>query len=155
MNRTDWPVRPALTGDIFALAPLRADLWPDGTPEHHAEELGRAFKGQLHWVEVILVAESAGRIIGFAELSLRSTVNGCESTPVGYLEGWYVVPEFRHRGVGRALVAAGEAWARMRGCTEFGSDADYDNLDSAAAHRALGFEEEGVVRTFRKRLLEG
>src|SRR5690348_712280 len=99
MNRSDWPVRPAQAGDIAALAPLRADLWPDGTPAHHAEELVRAFRGELHWVEVILVAEAAGQIIGFAELSLRSTVNGCESTPVGYLEGWYVIPEFRHREV--------------------------------------------------------
>lgn len=152
MNHATWPIRSAREGDLPALVPLRAALWPDGTPEHHAAELRRALAGELHWVDTILVAESGGRVIGFAELSLRSTVNGCETTPVGYLEGWYVVPERRRQGVGRALVAAAEAWARAQGCTEFGSDADYENLGSAAAHRALGFEEQDIVRTFRKHL---
>jgi aminoglycoside 6'-N-acetyltransferase I len=69
---------------------------------------------------------------------------------VAYLEGWYVVPGLRRQGVGRALVAAAEAWARAQGCTEFGSDAVLDNEPSAAAHRALGFEETAQIRCFKK-----
>ena len=85
-----------------------------------------------------------------AELSIRSIVEGCSSGRVAYLEGWYVVPEARRRGVGRALVEAAEAWGREQGCTEFGSDTQLDNLDSAAAHRALGFTEVEQIRCFRK-----
>jgi hypothetical protein len=33
---------------------------------------------------------------------------------------------------------------------ELGSDTEFDNLASAAAHRALGFEEAGVIRCFIK-----
>jgi aminoglycoside 6'-N-acetyltransferase I len=54
--------------------------------------------------------------------------------------------------VGGALVRAAERWARSQGCREFASDAEADNRVSAAAHRALGFAEVGVVRCFRKDL---
>jgi aminoglycoside 6'-N-acetyltransferase I len=71
---------------------------------------------------------------------------------VAYLEGWFVVPEARRRGVGRALIAAAEQWGRSEGCREFASDAEPDNEISAAAHSALGFSDVGLVRCFRKDL---
>jgi aminoglycoside 6'-N-acetyltransferase I len=63
-----------------------------------------------------------------------------------------VVAEHRSRGVGRALVASAEDWARRMGCREFASDTEADNALSAAAHRALGFEQVVVQRCFRKQL---
>jgi aminoglycoside 6'-N-acetyltransferase I len=54
--------------------------------------------------------------------------------------------------VGGALVRAAEAWSRARGCAEMASDTEVENARSAAAHRALGFEEVGRVLLFRKSL---
>ena len=71
---------------------------------------------------------------------------------VAYLEGWFVLPETRVRGVGRALVLAAEEWGRSQGCREFASDADPHNDVSRAAHCALGFADMGLVRCFRKDL---
>jgi aminoglycoside 6'-N-acetyltransferase I len=71
---------------------------------------------------------------------------------VAYLEGWFVLPEIRKRGVGRALVVAAEEWGRSQGCREFASDADPKNDVSKAAHAALGFVDVGLVRCFRKDL---
>jgi len=48
------------------------------------------------------------------------------------------------------LVRVAEDWARSQGCTEFASDALIDNHVSAAAHRALGFQETVQIRCFRK-----
>jgi aminoglycoside 6'-N-acetyltransferase I len=56
----------------------------------------------------------------------------------------------RREGIGRALVAAAEAWARGQGFLEFASDALAENAVSAAAHRALAFEEVALIRCFRK-----
>ncbi|MSO56595.1 MAG: GNAT family N-acetyltransferase [Acidobacteria bacterium] len=79
---------------------------------------------------------------------------GCATDRVGFLEGWYVAPEARGQGAGRALVAAAENLARAEGCTEFASNALADNDLITKAHRALDFEEVEVIRCFRKDLVE-
>ena len=143
-------VRPGTPADAEALACLRYALWPDGSEAEHRREVVRFFEARPGGA--ILVAEDVSGLLGFAELSIRPYAEGCESGRVGFLEGWYVVPRARRRGIGRRLVAAGEEWARAAGCTEFGSDAEADNELGAAAHHALGFEEVGLIRCFRKDL---
>ena len=91
-------------------------------------------------------------LVGFAELSLRPYAEDCRTSPVAFLEGWYVAPSMRRRGVGRALVRAAEEWGRAQGCREFGSDTQFDNSASIAAHLALGFDDAGALRSFRKDL---
>jgi uncharacterized protein (TIGR02246 family) len=49
----------------------------------------------------VLLAEDAAGILGFAEVSIRPYAEGCSTDRVGYLEGWFVRPEARRRGVGR------------------------------------------------------
>ncbi len=101
---------------------------------------------------VLFAEDGHARPIGFVELSLRAYAEGCLSDNVAYVEGWYVAPEARGGGVGRALIEAAEDWARRQGCTELASDAQLDNAVSAAAHKALGFSEAGQIRCFRKAL---
>lgn len=119
----------------------------------HAREIERFFAGESHEpLAVLLACGAAGAVLGFAELSIRNVVESCETDRVAYLEGWYVEPDVRRRGVGRALVRAAEDWGRAQGCTEFASDTEIENAASAAAHAALGFEEVDRIRCFRKRL---
>ena len=144
-------VRPAEPSDAATWLRLRVTLWPDGSEAEHAEEIDRFFIGRSRDPGAVLLAEDAsGRVIGFAELSVRPHAEGCRSDRVAYLEGWFVVPEARCRGVERALVEAAEAWGRAQGCSEFASDTQPDNEASAAAHRALGFTDAGLVLCFRK-----
>jgi aminoglycoside 6'-N-acetyltransferase I len=146
-------IRAARPEDAGSLLPLRCALYSDGPEEEHRRELAAFFDGEAREPLEILVAEgSAGILLGFCELSIRPYADGCRTDRVGYLEGWYVVPDARRRGLGAALVAAAEEWARGRGCSEFASDAVVDNRVSIAAHRALGFEDAGVIRCFRKDL---
>ena len=101
---------------------------------------------------VLLAEDAEGLALGLAELSIRPCAEGCESRRVAYLEGWFVLPEARRQGVGRALVKAAENWGRLQGCFEFASDTQPDNETSVAAHRAIGFGDVGLVRCFRKDL---
>jgi aminoglycoside 6'-N-acetyltransferase I len=145
-------VRLVEPGDADRWLELRRALWP-GAADRHQDDIARYFAGRSREPLAVLLAEDEnGWITGFAELSVRAYAEGCESDRVAFLEGWYVAPEARGQGVGRALVAAAEAWGRAQGCSEFASDAEADNAVSAAAHRALGFTEVGLVRCFRKDL---
>lgn len=146
-------IRAATAADSAAWLAMRCALWPEGSAQEHAAEIEQFFAGQTHLLLVVLLAfDAAGKAVGFAELSIRSVVDGCETDRVAYLEGWYVEPETRRHGVGRALVEAAEAWGRAQGCTEFGSDTQVANTISAVAHLALGFTETDQVRCFKKRL---
>ncbi len=146
-------VGPATPQDARAWLGMRQALWPEESSTYHAREVESYFASRLREpLEVLLAVDESGNPIGFAELSIRRYAEGCNTDHVGYLEGWYVAPEARRQGVGRALVRAAEQWARSQGCTEFASDAVLDNDVSAAAHRALGFTETVLLRCFRKDL---
>jgi aminoglycoside 6'-N-acetyltransferase I len=155
-------IRHAEPADANPWLALRRELWPEEDERSLAAGAARFFAdprpGPGTMPEAVLVAVEAGAVpvlVGFAEVSRRAYAEGCETSPVGFLEGWYVVPARRRQGVGRALVAAAEGWARALGCREFASDALAENTVSAAAHRALGFEEVEVIRCFRKDLASG
>lgn len=146
-------IRPVAPQDASSWLGMRRALWPDGSESEHAREIVAFFEGRASEPLAVLVAQDgADRLVGFAELSIRAYAEGCHTDRVAYLEGWYVVPDARRQGVGRALIAAAEAWGRSQRCTEFASDAELPNDASAAAHRAVGFTEVARVRCFRKDL---
>ncbi|MFQ5569947.1 MAG: GNAT family N-acetyltransferase [Rhodothermales bacterium] len=147
-------VRNVETKDRDAWLRMRYDLWPNDQAGH-AGAIARFFSGGVFGIDAVLVAEDRGELKGFVELYIRPCAEGCISERVAYLEGWYVVPEARRRGVGRALIAAAEQWAKEQGCQEFASDAAPENVMSMEAHLACGFEEVGLVRCFRKGLPAG
>ena len=110
-------IRPAQETDLDQLAHLSRALWPDCSAQEHAQELRLKLGGKPDSIPTkpltIFVAERSDRIlVGFLEVGLRSHADGCNPLrPVGYLEGWYVADEHRHRGIGKELVANAEDWA--------------------------------------------
>jgi len=139
-------------GDRETWCGMRQALWPDAAERDLLREAEAYFDGASALKAVFLGEAPAGEPLGMLELSLRSVVEGCRTTPVAYVEGWYVVPEARRRGVGRELMTAAETWARERGYAEIASDAVIDNLVGERAHLALGFEEVERAIHFRKDL---
>ena len=90
---------------------------------------------------------------GFAQCQLRHDyVEGTDSSPVGYLEGIYVAPEYRRRGYARRLLSACESWVREQGCSEFASDCELINPDSLRFHLHMGFAEANRIICFTKKL---
>jgi aminoglycoside 6'-N-acetyltransferase I len=104
-------------------------------------------------VPVVFVADVDGRIVGFLELDYRKYAPGCTSSPVPFIEGWYVQPAMQGRNVGRALIEAAEAHARASGHVEIASDAELENTGGIAAHLAVGYEEVERIVCFRRSLV--
>ena len=128
---------------------LRQALWPHRTPEYHKRQIRNVLGFPDRGIGFLALAQGVG--IGFAEAVLRTDhVNGCSSSPVAFLEGIYVQPAWRRRGVARELCRATEAWAVDLGCREFASDAAITDPDAQQAHRGLGFEEMERVVFYRK-----
>jgi aminoglycoside 6'-N-acetyltransferase I len=148
-----FTVRPAVESDSAAWLEMRNALWADHENKYHVNEIRDYFAGKLKEPIATLVAcDAAGNVVGFVELNIRNYAEDCDTDRVAYLEGWYVAPEARRKGVGAALIRASEDWGRAQGCTEFGSDALIDNVVSEKAHKALGFTETVQIRCFRKDL---
>jgi len=148
-------VRAAKPSDLKVLGKMRNALWPDSSVEQHEEELVPILAGKPPGILplVYFVAEENGTVVGFVEVGLRSTADGCDWTrAVGYVEGWYVAESHRRRGVGAQLIAAAENWAREQGCIEMASDTQIQNTQSLQAHLRLGYEVSERSILFRKRL---
>ena len=131
---------------------MRTALWPDTTGRHALDSAKYFTASRTNPAEALLACTGAGVPVGFVELSIRPYAEGCETDRVAFVEGWFVVPERRGRGVGAALMRAAEEWGRARQCTELASDTQSFNDESIAAHKALGFEEVERLVCFRKSL---
>jgi aminoglycoside 6'-N-acetyltransferase I len=130
---------------------MREALWP-GSREDHRREIA-AYLEHAPESFACLLAEVAGAgVVGFVEVGLRAYAEGCRASPVGYLEGIFVLEPHRGRGVGRALVTACERWARERGCTEMASDREQPNEESGLFHARVGFEEVTRIVCYLKAL---
>ena len=145
-----YPIRPARPSDAAEWLRMRDLLIP---AEDHGKEIDDFFASRWPQPAAVFVAErSDGRLAAFIEVGTRAYAEGCESSPVGYIEAWWVDDDLRRTGIGAALVREGENWARERGCTEMGSDVLLDNAISQDAHRALGYEEVERVVCYRRTL---
>jgi GNAT superfamily N-acetyltransferase len=92
---------------------------------------------------VILVAEAEGRVVGMCTVQLTaSTARGGLSAGI---EDVVVDQAWRGRGIGRALLAAAEAWARGRGAVRCALLADETNLPALDFYDRLGFTRTRLV----------
>ena len=143
-------IRKAEIKDLPILAELACQLWPD----HTVEEMRTEFAEILAKPDAAyFLAYAEDMPIGFAQCQLRHDyVEGTASSPVGYLEGIYVVEESRKYGIARELLSACETWAKGKGCLEFASDCELSNTQSLQFHLNVGFEEANRIICFTKKL---
>ena len=129
--------------ELPAVHDMMRALWPDFDGADAAGEQVMVYERP---------ASEGGGLGGFVSFSIRARAEACDTSPVPYVEGWWVAPELRRKGVGRELIAAVERWAKMCGFKELGSDADSVNALGVMAHKSLGFEERARMVFFRKKL---
>jgi aminoglycoside 6'-N-acetyltransferase I len=122
-----------LPQDVEEWAKLRRKLWHTCTVEKNEQEIA-AIQANPNNYAVFVSPKADGGLQGFLEISLRSQAEGCTSQQIGYIEGIYVIPAARQKGVAKALIAAAEDWARQHGCREMATDVEVENLLSQHVH---------------------
>ncbi len=93
------------------------------------------------------------KFLGFVNVSIRTDyVHGSTHSPVGYIEGIYIKPKLRHRGLAKKLVEHATLWFLANGCKEICSDAEIDNVVSQGWHEAMGFAQSKRLVHYIKRI---
>ena len=143
-------VKKASKEDNFVLARLAVKMWSS----HTVDDLAEAFSDCVSNENSECFIKFSDNVpIGFAQCGLRfDYVEGTKSSPVGYLEGIFVEEQYRHKGYAKELLNACENWAKDKGCSEFASDCELDNLTSLKFHLSMGFDEANRIICFKKEI---
>lgn len=143
-------IRKASKNDIMTIANLAVLMWNDNSVDDLAVEFSELLSKDN--AQIFLKYEN-DIPIGFAQCQLRSDyVEGTETTPVGYLEGIFVLENYRNKGYAKELLNECERWAKDKGCKEFASDCEIDNDNSFKFHMAMNFTEANRIICFTKKL---
>ena len=145
-----YTIRRATHDDKPEWLRMRQGLWPDAPLDYLSLDLDDLLASPD--AEVFVASDSHGQLIAFIEVGLRDYAEGCETSPVGYIEAWYVDPQMRGQKLGRELIHTAEQWAREKGCTEMASDTWLENEAGVAAHQKMGYYEVDRLVHFVKRL---
>lgn len=145
-----FTIRRATQEDKPGWLRMRQSLWPDAPIQYLNFDLDDRLVDPDY--AIFIASRADASLVAFIEAGLRKYAEGCETSPVGYIEAWFVDEELRGQNVGRDLVEAAEHWAREKGCTEMASDTWLENEASIAAHLRLGYEEVERLVHFAKRL---
>lgn len=141
-------IKVVIKSDIEILAKLAKELWTEQSLEELMIEFTELVASDNTYIVIKYIEDMA---IGFAQCQLRNDyVEGTNTTPVGYLEGIYIKPEFRHNGYASELLKKCEIWIKNKGCVEFASDCELNNEQSLKFHLAYGFKEVNRVICFNK-----
>ena len=141
-------VKKASKKDIKILADLAIKLWPSHTIEELVSDFENLSKDNR---AKCFIKYHEGVPVGFAHCGLRyDYVEGTTSSPVGYLEGIFVEPQFRNLGFAKELITACEEWAKQKGCLQMASDCELTNVGSYNFHNKIGYSEANKIVCFKK-----
>ena len=142
-------IRQAVQDDMNEWFKMRKGVWPEAPDEYLNFDMEDIFASEQDRIFFALVENKP---VGMIEARIRDYGEGCETSPVGYIEGWFVEEEFRGKGIAGALTQAAENWAREKGCSEMASDTWLENETSIRAHLKMGYVEVERLVHFVKQL---
>lgn len=130
---------------------LRQQLWPQHSAEQHLND-GLDILASAKHISFVLLNDQQ-YMIAFVDAAIRDDyVNGCQSSPVAYIEGIYVEPQWRLKKCAKKLIRAIEQWGKANDCREIASDAALENISSQKMHQKMGFKITEKVVFFQKNI---
>jgi len=145
-------IKEATAEDLDSWVELRVQLWPHQSAEESRTDCLKIIDSQREVCFISYPSSEEKKGNGFIEVSTRDYSDGCESSPVGYIEGVFVSEGNRKKGLGKELIEKSYGWFLTKGCSEVGSDALIENEESISFHKRIGFEEVERHVVFRKQI---
>lgn len=140
-------IRKARLSDARVVAELSGQLGYPATEKEMAERLSKLIRRPRDGV--VLVAESAGAIVGWVHVSVTPLL---EAPLRAEVNGLVVDEKQRSQGTGAELLEAAERWAAAKGCKGVSVRS---NVIRERAHRFYlqrGYEHYKTQKAFRKPL---
>lgn len=143
-------IRPASDADKEFVAGLVSSLLEFGSPAWNdkkaltpgfADVLASAVRAPDPGSAVLIAQGTDGTRLGFISLKVREDVTGVER---GHVADLAVTEDARRAGVGRALMQAGESWARERGLRALSLDVWSTNKRALQFYDRLGYRAESL-----------
>lgn len=128
---------------------MRKGIWPEAPDEYLDFDMDEILANDDYFV---IFACDGDNPIGLTEAQIKDDAEGCETSPIGYLEGWFVHEKYRGKSVVGIMTQAAEIWAREKGCTEMASDTWLGNEPSIRAHVKMGYIEAERLVHYVKQL---
>lgn len=138
-------IRRARAADAPALAELTGQLGYPVGPGQLAERLA-ALRGHG---QLVLIADLGGTCAGWLHVQLRPALT---SDLTAQVMGLVVDEARRSAGIGAALLAAGEAWARARGARRMTIGTRVERADAHRFYDREGYRLEKTWRVLAKGL---
>lgn len=153
MENQDFAIRAGRREDAEAAA----RLWMQSAREHTshdpvyatapgAEKTMRRFLSDLarNSYAFLFVATVGDRTVGFVSGELREGSPAFQPKTWASVDDVFVEPDHRNRGIGRALIASVEGWARQRGANGVSLQVAAANGRGRRFYEGLGFREISV-----------
>jgi GNAT superfamily N-acetyltransferase len=151
MSNPDIRVRAATADDRTFILELVPELLAFGPPAWRNRQemiatdtrvIDAALGGQTEGASVLVAEDEQGARLGFTHVA--PLWDYYLEQPCGHIWDIVVRPEARGRGVGRALIAAAEQWARDRGYRLLTLNVFVENRAALRLYEELGFAPESM-----------
>lgn len=146
MENSEIEIRSAVESDAVRIAELCLQLGYNASPA----DVGRGIRQLADSREsALFVAEEGGLVEGWIQVAQRSAI---ESGTFAEIIGLVVDEAVRGRGVGAALVAEAEWWARAAGVSSLRVRTNVLRVKTHSFYARMGFEETKKQIVFQKDL---
>lgn len=148
MESPDVNIRDAHSDDREFVLKLVPELiafgpppWRDARQMTSVDErvISEALAGRSPGARVLIAEDASGQRLGFIHLCEEDDYYG---GACGHIGDVVVAPEAQGLGVGKALLAAGERWARARGYRLMTLNVFLDNEKARKLYEEIGFRAE-------------
>ncbi len=142
-------VRSMLLADVLEVAALCGQLGYPSTTEQVTQRLVPLLKDPEH--RLTIAQHDSGKLTGWLHALVYKSLL---SDLTGIIDALVTDEKHRGQGIGRALMADAEAWARSRGCARVSLLSNVIRSDTHGFYQHLGYRSDQTSHVFYKTLQE-